>query len=266
MTRIDGRRVFDEDAALYERERPSYPLELVGDIISYSGVDRASRILEIGCGTGQATRLFAQNGNPILGLEPGPNLADAARDACRHFPNVKIETVPFEDWQLEPEAFDLAISATAFHWIKPEIGFPKCARALRGDGSIGLFWNKHPGPYAAVFDEMNRHYQTHAPHMARSRAANERDAFDQWISGYERTIVGTGLFRDVVSKAYPWTQTYDEVHYLGLLDTYSDHRSLPPPAKKLLYEAIADVIRRNGGMVTKEYVAVLFMAKRGTGV
>ena len=263
MTNIDGTRVFDEDALLYDLERPSYPMELVSDVFSYSGLNENSRILEIGCGTGQATRLFAERGNPMLCLDPGPNLAGLARDRCSQYPNVRIETVSFEDWKLEQGAFDMVMSATAFHWIKPEVGLPKCAKALREAGVIALFWNKHPGPYSAVFEEISQQYEVYVPQMARSKdGSDHKNCFEQWIQSYRQRIDETGLYQEVVSKRYPWSLRYSKEHYLGLMDTYSDHRSLPPVTKNYLYDAIADVIERNGGTVTKEYVAVLFLARK----
>jgi ubiquinone/menaquinone biosynthesis C-methylase UbiE len=48
-------RIFDEDAELYDRARPGYPTELYDDLAELAGVRTGSRVLEVGCGTGQAT-------------------------------------------------------------------------------------------------------------------------------------------------------------------------------------------------------------------
>ena len=50
---------------------------------------------------------------------------------------------PFEEWRLQEAAFDLAVSATAFHWVDPEVAYPRVAGALRPTGSLALFWNVH---------------------------------------------------------------------------------------------------------------------------
>src|SRR5919112_1646158 len=60
------RRTFDEAASLYDEVRPGYPEDLFDDIVSLSGIRPAGRILEIGCGTGQATVPFARRGYRIL--------------------------------------------------------------------------------------------------------------------------------------------------------------------------------------------------------
>lgn len=54
---------------------------------------------------------------------------------------VKILNTAFEDWPIEEQAFDLAVVADSFHWIPPEIGYPKVARALKPSGSAAFFWN-----------------------------------------------------------------------------------------------------------------------------
>jgi ubiquinone/menaquinone biosynthesis C-methylase UbiE len=48
------RAIFDEAALLYDEVRPGYPEELFDDIVALSGIPSGGRILEIGCGTGQA--------------------------------------------------------------------------------------------------------------------------------------------------------------------------------------------------------------------
>ena len=53
------RKIFDEAAPLYDEARPGYPDELFDDVVSLSGIPFEGRILEIGCGTGQATVPFA---------------------------------------------------------------------------------------------------------------------------------------------------------------------------------------------------------------
>ena len=72
------RATYDEVALLYDQARPGYPEALFDDVVSLSGIPPGGRILEIGCGTGQATVPLAQRGYPILCIELGENLAALA--------------------------------------------------------------------------------------------------------------------------------------------------------------------------------------------
>jgi 16S rRNA A1518/A1519 N6-dimethyltransferase RsmA/KsgA/DIM1 with predicted DNA glycosylase/AP lyase activity len=73
------RATFDGAALLYDEVRPGYPEELFDDVVSLSGIPAGGRILEVGCGTGQATVPFARRGYRILCVELGENLAAVAR-------------------------------------------------------------------------------------------------------------------------------------------------------------------------------------------
>ena len=72
-------RTFDEDAELYDRARPGYPPELYDDLMDLVGAGPGSRVLEVGCGTGQATVPLAARGFRITAVEAGPNMAALAR-------------------------------------------------------------------------------------------------------------------------------------------------------------------------------------------
>ena len=137
------RATFDGAALLYDEVRPGYPEELFDDVVSLSGVPKEGRILEIGCGTGQATVPLARRGYSILCVELGENLAAVAWRNLASYPRAEVLTADFEDVPLPEGAFDLAISATAFHWLDPAVAYPKVARALRPGGALALFWNEH---------------------------------------------------------------------------------------------------------------------------
>ena len=77
------RATFDEAALLYDEVRPGYPEELFDDVVSLSGIPSGGRILEIGCGTGQATVPLARRGYRILCVELSENLAAVARPTSR---------------------------------------------------------------------------------------------------------------------------------------------------------------------------------------
>ena len=108
-------RVFNEVADVYDRIRPTYPDELFQDLVGITGIGEQSSILEVGCGTGQATRSLAALGCSITAVEPGEALAYRARQRVAAFPNVAIETATFEAWENFSEQFDLIVAAASWH-------------------------------------------------------------------------------------------------------------------------------------------------------
>jgi hypothetical protein len=69
-------------------------------------------------------------------------------------------------------------------------------------------------------------------------------------------------FRDVALKLYHASRTYGADEYIGLLDTYSDHRSLPDDLRSALYEGIREVIVRHGGYHEADYIYQLYMGRK----
>lgn len=256
---VELRRTFDRSASDYDAIRPSYPAELFDEIVSTSAIPPEGRILEVGCGTGQATLPFAARGYAMLCLDIGAKLAAIAAQRCAPYPQVSFEIIPFEEWQPEGRAFDLLISATAFHWVPPEIGYPKAAQVLKDAGYIALFWNYHPEPYTGFFERVQSVYQRVVPEWPSPRTG----AVEERIKAIETTINGTGLFTPAQIKRYEWSLDYTTAEYVRLLNTYSPHLSLPEERRKRLCQEIGELIESEfHGIVTKPYLTVLYMAQR----
>jgi len=254
-----GKVVFDEVAELYDQARHGYPDQLFDDVVSLSGIPQDGRILEVGCGTGQATVGFARRGYSILCVEPGARLAEVARRNLRQYPRVSVTVSSFEDWQLEGSAYDVVIFADSFRWITPAIGYYKAAQALRPTGSIAIFRNTSPPVDSEFFRELDVVYQNHVPQLA---GYHTQRASPSASDSREEEMNSLGLFENVVVKRYPWFAEYDATAYTKLLDTYSDHRRLSEATRRGLFEAITELIGEHGGAFTKPYVAVLHLARK----
>jgi SAM-dependent methyltransferase len=131
--------VFDGVAEAYDAVRPSYPPELVDAAIAAGNLDGSSRILEIGSGTGILTELLVERGLRVAAIEPGANMIEAARrrlgDAGAA---VRFELSTFEAAEIADGSYDAIFSATAFHWVEPQVGWAKAARALAAGGVLAL--------------------------------------------------------------------------------------------------------------------------------
>jgi ubiquinone/menaquinone biosynthesis C-methylase UbiE len=253
-------RTFDQAARDYDEVRPGYPEELIEEVISVSGIPEGGRILEVGCGTGQATVPFARRGYRMLCLDVGGNLLALAEERCRAYPGAEFLNASFEEWEPGGETFDLLVSATAFHWIPPEIGFPKAARVLGDSGHIALFWNMHPRPFTGFFEEVQEVYRRVVPEWGDPR---DEPSTEEVIRERRYQIDGSGLFGEVAVKRYPWSRIYDRDQYLRLLNTYSDHGGLAEPRRRTLFEGIGAVIEdMYGGEITRPYLSVLYIARK----
>jgi len=89
-------RSFDSVADQYAAVRPGYPDSMYRFITGAACLCSQSTIVEVGCGTAKASLPFAQQGFPMVCVEPGRRLAAIAREILRPFPNAVVEQSTFE--------------------------------------------------------------------------------------------------------------------------------------------------------------------------
>lgn len=256
------RATFGQDADLYDQARPGYPDQMFADLVQLAGLSPQSRVLEIGCGTGQATLPLARLGCTIVAVELSPDLAAVARRNLHDFPNVTIEVSPFEDWTPPATPFDLVLSATAFHWIDPDIRVDKTADVLRPGGTLAVIHSEHvAGGTGRFFIDAQDCYERFDPKTPPGLRLTPAADIPDDSSEFDRSQrFGPAQFR-----RYEWEQAYTTRTYLDLLMTYSGHRALPQPARDGLLACLAGLINRDhNGQISKRYLTQLTLAYKTT--
>jgi SAM-dependent methyltransferase len=253
------RTTFNEDAERYNRARPQYPVQMFDDLAA-AVAPAGARVLEIGCGTGQATVALAERGYRIVAVELGPDMATVARRNLARFDSVEVVTAAFEDWPLPDEPFDLVFSATAFHWVDPTVRVSKSAEALRSGGLLATVGTHHiAGGSEAFFvasQDCYERFDPATPPGLRQQSASE-------IPEDDRELTPSGAFGAARFHRYEWELAYSTAEYLDLLLTYSGHRALPAAQRNGLLTCIAGLIDGNhGGRVVKRYLTELRLAQR----
>jgi SAM-dependent methyltransferase len=151
MTRVDPRERFTKAAALYARCRPSYPAEAIDWIVAAAKLAPVASVVDLGCGTGISTRLFAARGLDVVGIDPNEEMLAHARAAGggRYLRGEAAAT------GLSDRSVDLAVAAQAFHWFDLAPTFAELRRILRGDGWVAAFWNqRRSSPLTDALDEL----------------------------------------------------------------------------------------------------------------
>jgi SAM-dependent methyltransferase len=258
-------QVFDQVPELYDRVRPTYPNELFKDLTSIAGMDKETEVLEIGCGTGQATGALATLGFSITAVEPGAGMVRVARERLAGFPNVEVEHSSFEDWNDRGRRFDVILAAASWHWVDPSTGWRRAHEVLRRRGWMALIGNivvRRPGDrevYAATAD-VHEHYSPgnpewgHPPLEDAVRATNE---------GWGLVDDPGPLFGPTIVRWYPLEQWLDSQGFADLLRTTSIYRSLNHQVREHLLDEVADRIRtRMGDRALRRYVSVLRVGQR----
>jgi len=256
----EDRVLFDAVAELYDRARPTYPPEVFDDLVALSGVPGDGHVLEIGCGTGQATRPMAERGYRITAVELGAHLAAVAQRNLAAYPNVDVQTAAFEDWPLPAESFDLAMAVSSFHWLDPAVALAKIAAALRPGGAVAIISGSHvEGGTSQFFIDVQDCYERHMPGTPPGLRLTKPE--DLPLGAPE--LDGSGLFEPAQSRRYVWLRDFTTKTYIDELNTYSGHIALSEANRRDLLACIRELIDgRYGGRITKAYVTDLDVARK----
>ena len=251
-------RLFDQQAEAYDRFRPTYPDAVIDELLGPvpAGLD----VLDVGCGTGIASRQIAQRGAKVLGVELAPRMAEIARGH-----GVDVEIAAFEAWDAAGRTFDRVTSAQAWHWLDLPIATAKAASVLHPGGKLCLMWNAgcQPDDLADALEEVYPRVVPPGGHRlfrgyAASRSSDVKTGLDSEIDA----ISAVPDFGAPTEKWFPWTRAYQRDEWLDQLMSRSDHTALEPAVRDRLFEGIGAAIDDQGGSFVMNFETVLITATR----
>ena len=253
--------MFGNAAAVYAEARPDYP-ERVYDILR----DRcqfgpSSRVLEIGAGSGQATKRLLDAGAHVLAIEPNEALAAQLSARFEMAEGLELVVAAFEDAELAPSSFDLVVAATAFHWFDPEQALPKIAAILEPGGWLALWWNTfddpgQPDPFQDATESLLRDL---APSPA-AGAGGLPVALD--VAARTSELVRHG-FRDMEHHAERWILRLDAPQTRRLYATYSNIARLPESRRQTVLDEIERIAGVGfDGRVERQMITSVYTAHR----
>lgn len=246
-------------ADAYHQVRPRYPQSILDRVVEMAQLTADSTLLEIGCGPAIATPAFAALGCSMVCVEPNPDFYRLAQQTCEPYPNVELQNCSFEEWELVPNKFHAIVAASSFHWVSPDIGYPKAAAALRPEGHLILLWNKELQPRYEVYQQLSTVYQTHAPELKRRYEDGAMQA--AILDELGQMVMESGYFTEVRSGHREVEMTYSVDQYLMLLNTYSPHLKLEASQKQALFAGLRTVLEQNGETVELSYVSAFHVAR-----
>jgi SAM-dependent methyltransferase len=223
-------------AEAYERFRPGYPAELADMVMTYAG-QPVRTALEIGAGTGKATRLFAQRGVTVTATEPDAAMLAELR---QHVPaNVTTVQAAFEELRLG-ESYGLVYAAAALHWTNPEGRWSRMAALLEPGGVFASFGGPAQLADPAVEEAVR---SARAPFLE----SDDVPSPDGTPPGDDMQWPGTELqrsewFGDVQQFVIERRLTMSAHDYIGHLSTISAYLELPASEQEQVYRQILRVL------------------------
>jgi SAM-dependent methyltransferase len=227
---------FGTVATAYERFRLGYPDELVDEVLAYAG-QPVRTALEVGAGTGKATRVFAARGIAVTATDPDSGMLAELR---RHVPGT-VATVQgaFEELPLTA-TYDLVFAAASFHWTKAEGRWDRVAALLEPGG---VFASLGGNSFLAdpQIEEVVR--ATRTPYLAEddvpSPDGTPEDAPLRW-PGTE--LEQSALFADVRQSVLVRRPRVSADFYVGHLGTVSAYLQLDAPVRERVLREIREVL------------------------
>ncbi|MBR6089305.1 MAG: class I SAM-dependent methyltransferase [Anaerolineaceae bacterium] len=241
---------FNTVADSYEKIRPGYPDELYQTLFAYAPMDNSCNALEIGIGAGQATPPVLKTSCMLTAVEYGDQLAQICREKYSDYSRFSVITGRFEDTSLPDDSFDLVYSASAFHWIPEEIGYPKVFRMLKPGGTFARFANH---PYQAkdnplLFEEIQNAYaEYYYPYY--NKQPGKLSEYTEEQAAERAAIADRYGFTDTQYVLFHRVRTLSAAEYRKLVSTYSDHITIEESIRERFFDAIEDAINRHGGFI-----------------
>lgn len=268
INHTEGRRLFGSDPANYDVIRPDYPEEIYQFLIETGALKANTAALEIGAGTGLATRRLLEAAvDPLIVIEPDARFSPMLTEMGAQYPtefNV-IET-PFEEAELSPRSFDLIAAATAFHWVNRTTGLPKVIQLLKPEGFVALWWNVFGDPMRDdAYHEATRHILAALRSSPSSASDSVPYALD--VDARLKELAETGAFVAPQYALHRWTLVLDTTQVASLYATFASISELPRDKARAVLGQLMEVAEKQfGGTVERNMVSAVYVAQRRSRV
>ena len=255
------RRSFDDDVDAYDRSRPVAPSYVFDDVVALGSLTPGSEVVEIGPGTGQATRPLAVRGVNVLALELGSGLAARARSNLAAYSGVEVLNTSFESWESGGRSFDAVFACNSFHWVDPDLRFVGAASVLKPGGRLIVLAT----PWVVPDDADQFWWDVQDDYVA---VGGER--FDPSSMNPDRigdlgpAVRRSGIFEEPTLRRYLFDVVFTAEEYVTNLSTQSGIKAFDLPTRIELMGRIRERIERRGGTVTAHLLAQLTIARAGT--
>jgi SAM-dependent methyltransferase len=239
----------------YARYRPAYPPELLDLIRRERGLTEDTVVADVGSGTGILARLFLDNGNRVIAVEPNDEMRRAGEMLLSGYSRFESITGTAEATTLARSSVDLITVGQAFHWLDPEPARTEFARVLRPDGRVVLVWNdrrKHGAPFQEAYEKLLETYATDYAEVEHGR----KESLESIRSFFAPNPVHTATF-----------ENRQDLDYDGLLGRLRSSSYVPAegqPGHREMRDELERIFRdhEDGGRVVMEYDTRAYYSSR----
>lgn len=159
----------------YVKYRPRYSPEVVTALREACDLKSKHLVIDVGCGTGMLAKIFLENGNRVIGVEPNVNMRRAGEQYLACFEEFAMVDGSAEATSLPDCCADFVIAGQAFHWFQPDATRREFCRIVKPGAWVVLIWHDRDTestPFLGAYEAFLQQYSTDYSTVAHNKVAN----------------------------------------------------------------------------------------------
>jgi trans-aconitate methyltransferase len=247
-----------EVSRYYQRFRRGYPPEVADALANAFTLTPDDVVLDLGCGTGQLTRVLAPRVGAVLGMDPEPDMLAEARRATTE---QKVTWILGADSDLDALTVALGSDrlgavtvAQALHWMDHERLFAAVRRLVRPGGGVAVVTNGEPlwlqdTAWSAALREV---VSAHLGVPLHRTCGTDESSQER----YRAALSSAGYDVDLRVVEYATTLTVEEI-VGGVFSAMSPEQLPAPEARQEFTERVRQAVERHGPLRERVRVRIL---------
>ena len=199
-------------------------------------MNKESKILDVGCGTGLSTLQLGRKGYDVLGVDIGKSLIDLAKRNTENLRNVKYKISSFEELKMPSESYDLIIFGTSFHWMDPKKVCDKTNKLLKNKGTLVIFFGRHDYDKSEFLKKLRKVFIKHCSYYPFSK--NHKKMREVEI------IEKSSMFEKPRVNEYKTSLKYSKIKMLNLIKSFSWVIALNEKEKKEFFKDVKSILSK----------------------
>jgi SAM-dependent methyltransferase len=203
----------------YDASRPAAPPALPPLLAQLAHAPRPALVVDLGCGTGLSTLLWADVAAQVVGVEPNDDMRQAAeRRRARERPdatNVRFVGATAQQTGLPDACADIVTASQAFHWMEPTATLGEIGRILRRGGIFAAY--DYDWPPTVTWETETLFHAIMDRTFATLHARDVEPETPAWEkSGHLERLRASGQFRWVKELSLHHSEPCDADRFIGM--------------------------------------------------
>jgi ubiquinone/menaquinone biosynthesis C-methylase UbiE len=182
---------FSDRVEDYAKYRPHYSPDVVQALREACGLSPGHLVVDVGCGTGLLAKIFLENGNRVIGVEPNAEMREAGEQFLASFTKFNMVAGTAEATTLRDRGADFVVAGQAFHWFQSQPTRTEFVRIVKPEGWVVLIWHDRDlesTPFLRAYEDFLQRHATDYSNVAHNKVANY-GALEQFYSPNQMQLI-----------------------------------------------------------------------------